>query len=69
MTNEFRLVLASSVGQRDGIALELVREGGERVAEVFEDEATKRRTFAAFTLDSVPLEAIDWLIETARTRL
>lgn len=65
----YRLILASSVGKRDGMAFELTKEDGERIAEVFEDDETKERTFTAFGEKPVPLEAIEWLLAEARTRL
>jgi hypothetical protein len=65
----YHLILASSVGKRDGMALELTRESGERVAEVFEDDETKERTFTAFCEEPVPLAAIEWLLTEARIRL
>jgi hypothetical protein len=68
MTAGYRLILASSVGERDGMALELTRADGTRLAEVFEDEDTGRRTVNVFERD-VPLEAIEWLLAEARSRL
>jgi len=65
----YKLVLASSVGQRDGMALELAEPNGERVAEVFEDDKTRQRTVKFYTLDPVPLDAIEWLLERAQTDL
>ncbi len=35
----YRVQLASAVGERDGLAVELVDERGEQVAEVFRDHA------------------------------
>jgi hypothetical protein len=68
MTAGYHLILASSVGVRDGMALELTREGGTRVAEVFEDDESRRRTLTVFE-ENVPLEAIEWLIAEAKTQL
>lgn len=65
----YRLLLASSVGERDGMALELSKVGGERVAEVFEDGETGARTFTVFGEQQVPLAAIEWLLGEARNRL
>lgn len=64
----FRLLLASSVGERDGMAMELVRDDGTRVAEVFEDDDTGKRTVTVFEGDA-PLDAIEWLLLEARARL
>jgi hypothetical protein len=64
----YRLILASSVGDRDGMGLELTLEDGTRISEVFEDEATGRRTVNMFERD-VPLEAVEWLLAEARARL
>jgi outer membrane lipoprotein SlyB len=68
MIDGYRLVLASSVGARDGMGLELRRDDGSWVAEVFEDDRTKRRTVTLFE-SNVPLAAIEWLIEEARNGL
>jgi hypothetical protein len=65
----YHLILGSSVGERDGMALELTRADGERVAEVFEDDETGARTFTVFGEQHVPLAAIEWLLAEARTRL
>jgi hypothetical protein len=65
----FSLILASSVGERDGMALELTRVDGERIAEVFEDDETGARTFTVFGEQQVPIAAIEWLLSEARTRL
>lgn len=64
----FRLMLASSVGERDGMALELSRVDGPCVAEVFEDSDTLQRTVTLFE-PGVPLDAIEWLLEEARRGL
>lgn len=64
----YRLILASSVGDRDGMALELTRDDGRRLAEVFEDDESGRRTVTMFEPD-VPLEAIEWLLAEAASRL
>lgn len=53
----YRLLLASSVGERDGMAIELIRDDGTRVAEVFEDDESRRRTVNVVERDA-PLEAI-----------
>ena len=66
----YHLVLASVVGLRDGMALELTRDvDGARIAEVFEDDETRLRTFTSFFDQPVPIEAIEWLITKARERL
>ncbi|WP_157622655.1 hypothetical protein [Nostocoides sp. Soil756] len=59
----------SAVGTRDGMAMELDTVDGEQIAEVFEDEATKERTVTFFVDRPVPLEAIQWLLDRARTEL
>lgn len=65
----YRLVLASSSGQRDGMALELQTADREQVADVFEDDATGKRSVRFYTQDDVPLEAVEWLLRSARERL
>lgn len=64
----YRLLLTSSVGDRDGMAIELARDDGKRVAEVFEDDETGYRTVTVFERDA-PLDAIEWLLAEARARL
>ena len=64
----YRLVLASAVGERDGMALELTRDDGTRVAEVFEDEDTASRVVNVYQGD-VPVQALEWLLTEARSRL
>jgi hypothetical protein len=56
-------------GERNGMALELTREHGERVAGVFEGDETGARTFTVFGEQRVPVAAIEWLLSEARTRL
>jgi hypothetical protein len=51
------------------MALELARESGEQVAEVFEDDATKLRTVTYYTSEAVPLPVVEWLLAEARRRL
>ena len=65
----YRLIVASEAGTRDGLGLELTREDGSRLAEVFADETTGQRTFALFTETAVPAALIEWLILEAKTRI
>jgi len=67
--NGYRLLLVSAVGPREGMALELDTVDGEQIAEVFEDEGTKERTVTFFVDRPVPLEAVEWLLDRARTEL
>jgi hypothetical protein len=68
MISGCRLILASSVGDRDGMALELTTDNGRRLAEVFQEDGSGRRTVTVFEPD-VPLEAIEWLLAEAASRL
>lgn len=68
MIDGYSLILASYVGRRDGMALELTRQGGTVVAAVYEDDSTHRRTVSMFEPE-VPLEAMEWLISSAKTSL
>lgn len=68
MIDGYSLVLASSVGVREGMALELTRAGGVIVAEVYEDDSTRARTVTVFEPD-VPVEAMEWLLSSAREML
>lgn len=67
--NGYRLLLVSAVGERDGMALELSRENGDQVAEVFEDDETRARTVTFFTGEPVPVEAVEWLLSEAARQL
>jgi hypothetical protein len=64
----YRLLLASDVSDRDGIGLELNRDDGTRLAEVFRDDISNRRVVNLFEAN-VPLELVTWLIESAEQRL
>lgn len=64
-----KLLLVSSVGERDGMAIELARESGERIAEVFEDDATGDRSLTVFLDGPVPLPLIEWLLTEADRQL
>ncbi|MGC4173857.1 hypothetical protein [Demequina sp.] len=67
--NGYKLLLASAVGERDGMAVELAVESGERLAEVFEDDLTKERTVTFFTVEAVPLAVVEWFLTEAARRL
>lgn len=69
MTYPHKFVLASFVGSRDGMALELHHPDGHVLAEVFEDDRTKVRTVSFYTTDPVPLEDVEELIDRARRHL
>lgn len=67
-TNAYRLRIASSVGARDGIALELIARdaSGEVIAEVFHDDVSGAMTFAMFHDTAIPLGVLEWFLEEAR---
>lgn len=65
----YQLRLVSYVGQRDGMAMELADEDGEQVAEVFEDSETKARSVTVWSDSPIPLDAVDWLLSEARSKL
>lgn len=65
----YRLQLASEVHLRDGMALELILDNGEQVAEVFEDDETKERTVKFYTDAPVPLAVVDWFLAAAARNL
>ncbi|WP_253854008.1 hypothetical protein [Prauserella alba] len=50
------------------MTIELTRDDGRRVAEVFEDDKTGNRTVSVFEQD-VPLEAMEWLLSEVAARL
>ncbi len=60
--------LASSVGERDGMGLELTLADGEVIAEVFEREATGERTVTLFRPE-VPLQTLLWFLERVDAEL
>ena len=63
---DYRTQIASSVGQRDGLALELIDARGERVAEVFRDDKRDGAlTFNSFGEISVPLDVFVDFIHSA----
>jgi hypothetical protein len=65
----FRLVLASSNGDREGMALELQTARGEQVADVFESDETGLRSVRFYTQSDVPIDAVEWLLNESRSRL
>jgi|GEM_PF-2487300 len=67
--NGYKLLLVSAVGSRDGMAVELARESGEQVAEVFEEDTSKNRTVTFFTDQPVPLNVVKWLLSEAEREL
>ncbi|WP_418516288.1 hypothetical protein ACNUCX_01205 [Curtobacterium flaccumfaciens pv. flaccumfaciens] len=62
---EYSVVLASFVGERDGMALELHDSSGEAVAEVFEADATGACAFSMRNGASVPVMFISELLRKA----
>lgn len=62
---EYSFVLASVVGERDGMALELRDSSGEVVAEVFEADATGACTFSMQSGASVPVAFVSALLDRA----
>ena len=67
--NGYKLLLVSAVGERDGMALELSRDTGEQVAEVFEDDESRARSVTFFTDEPIPLAAVEWLLSEAERQL
>ncbi|WP_228373708.1 hypothetical protein [Demequina soli] len=59
----------SAVGERDGMALELSRDTGEQIAEVFEDDESRARSVTFFTDEPVPLAVVEWLLSEAARQL
>lgn len=67
LESQYRFVLASEVGDRDGMLVELHRrEPLEQIAEVFEDHDTGALTFTADRCQAVPLPVIEELLQRAR---
>lgn len=65
----YRFQVASDVSTRDGLAIELVDDSGERLLEVFRDDDNGGElTFSSFGTVSVSFEAAAELIEMARRK-
>lgn len=70
MNEKYRLVLASDVGTRDGMGLELVdAASGVRLAEVFQDDTTGERTVRTFQERPIPVADFEWFLSEAREQL
>jgi hypothetical protein len=54
--------------ERDGMFLEIRDKLGQTAAEVFYSDRTSEMTFTAYVAD-LPATAVEWMIETARSRL
>jgi hypothetical protein len=67
--DKYRLLLASDVGDRDGIGLELVGLNGDRLAEVFQDDTTGERTVSIFGDRRLPLADFEWFLRQATENL
>ena len=65
--HSYRAGMASDL-IRDGMSLELSKQDGEVVAEVFYSDATATMTFTTHRPD-LPLEAAEWLIQEAKACL
>jgi len=62
----YRFQIASDVSSRDGLAVELVDDGGERLLEVFrDDDRDGELTFNSFGTVSVSFAAAVKLVEIA----
>lgn len=64
----YKTLIASSVGERDGMGCELIDPEGETIAEVFEHDGTKVRTVTLFQAE-VPLDVVNWYLRTVDERL
>lgn len=62
---QYTYALASFVGARDGMAVELQDDAGEIVAEIFEDDETKQCVFTAFTSKPLPVQEVRGLLSRA----
>lgn len=65
----YRLILASSNDDREGMALELQTAQGEQVADVFESEESGHRSVRFYTQSEVPIELVQWLLREADRQL
>jgi len=64
---EDKVVIASDVNQRDGIGVEIYRNG-ELVIEIFRDDTERSRTVTVFK-DNVSLEQMEKAIETFKREI
>jgi hypothetical protein len=62
----YRLLLASDVLDRDGLGLELLDVVGNRVAEIFRDDEHGSRLMTFFVVSPVPLEVVEWFVQSAK---
>lgn len=70
MKDKYRLILASDVSTRDGLALELVEvDTGFRLAEVFQDDESGERSVSISRDRSIPLADFEWFLRQAREQL
>ena len=53
---------------RDGMYLELSESSGEEILEIFYSDQTGFMTLTALK-ENIPVEAVEWLIEQAKTKL
>ena len=66
--DSYSLQIASHVGARDGIALELLEKGSQDViAEVFHDDESGELSFGWFHDHAIPLDVAEWFLAEART--
>lgn len=63
--NDYSFVLASYVGDRDGMAMELRNGAGDVVAEIFEDDESRRCTFSMPNGAVVPVSQVQKLLSRA----
>jgi hypothetical protein len=69
MTEDYRLVMASDVSDRNGLGLELYDPSGQLIAEVFRDDDDGSRTFRMLEQVDLPVEVIRWFLERAQDAL
>jgi hypothetical protein len=69
MTDEYKLILASDILERDGLGLELHDPAGARVAEVFRDDTSGKIVFNSFKELNIPLPVLECFIARAKREL
>lgn len=65
MRSGYKILLVSSVGERDGVSVELALEDGTLIAEVFENEDGGARTVTLFR-GEIPLDVLEWFFKGPR---
>lgn len=64
---KYEMVVASDVGEREGMSLELY-DGDRQIIEVFYSDSDGAMTLSAYQ-ENLPLAVVEWAIAEGRSRL